>query len=39
VQLLVGGRSLHAEEIEAHLAFTVPTILAHEVVAIDLVSG
>jgi hypothetical protein len=39
VQLLVSGQSLRAEESAGHLAVTVPTILAHEVVAIDLVSG
>jgi len=39
VQLLVGGQTLRAEESAGYLAVTVPTILAHEVVAIDLVSG
>jgi hypothetical protein len=42
VQLLVGAKSLRAEESaansERYLAVAVPTILAHEVIAVDLVS-
>jgi hypothetical protein len=34
-QLLVSGKSLRAEESEGYLVVTVPTILAHEVIAID----
>jgi len=36
VQLLVSGRSPRVEESAGHLALTVPSILDHEVVAIDL---
>ena len=36
VQLLVSGKSLRTEETNGYLSVTVPTILAHEVVAIDL---
>lgn len=38
VQLLVGGQSIRAEESAGYLAVTVPTILAHEVIAVDLVA-
>jgi len=36
VQLLVSGKPVRAEEAGGYLAVTVPSILAHEVVAIDL---
>jgi len=36
VQLLVGGKPVRGEESDGYLAVTVPTILAHEVVAVDL---
>ncbi len=38
VQLLVSGKPVRAEESAGHVAVTVPTILAHEVIAIDLIS-
>jgi hypothetical protein len=38
VQLLVSGKPVRAEESGGYLVVTVPTILAHEVVAIDLTS-
>ncbi|MEP7342461.1 MAG: alpha-amylase family protein [Acidobacteriota bacterium] len=38
VQLLVSGKPVRADESAGYLAVTVPTILAHEVVAIDLTS-
>jgi len=36
VRLLVSGRTPRAEEAQGRLSLTVPSILAHEVVAIDL---
>ncbi|MGH9801345.1 MAG: hypothetical protein ACRD82_13340, partial [Blastocatellia bacterium] len=36
VQLLVSGNSVRAQESAGYLSLTVPSILAHEVVAIDL---
>ncbi len=38
VQLLVGGQTVRTEEVNGYLLVTVPTILAHEVVAIDLLA-
>ncbi len=38
VQLLVGGQAVRTEEVNGYLSVTVPTILAHEVVAIDLLA-
>ncbi len=37
VQLLVSGNQVRTEEAAGYLALTVPSILAHEVVAIDFV--
>ena len=38
VQLLVSGKPIRAEASGEYLLVTVPTILAHEVIAIDLMS-
>lgn len=38
VQLLVNGQPVRVEESAGYVAVTVPTILAHEVIAIDLAS-